>query len=302
MIRAATPELRLGTRFKTRFGTLPRTLPATLPATLLTTLSAALLLGGCRHQQTVASAPLPPPLLYPSHTGDAARAERVPQPRPIHLPAGAADATWPATAPNDLEAEAAAAPPGFFDDFHGSPVFTEIGQSTWYGPNYHHHNAADGTVYDQNGMTAAHRTLPLGSTARITNLQTGAQVLVRITDRGPFAPGRVLDLSMGAAKAIGVYRAGVVRVRVEAFPHLTSDPAGRWCVQTGAFKEQTDALDLKAALLERYGTAKVIEFAGPTGFWVRIDPATRSKAQAEEVLAWIGNPDPAALPYLVRTD
>ncbi len=209
---------------------------------------------------------------------------------------------WQPTAPGDLQAEAEAAPIGFFDDFHVRPVLTETGTASWYGPNYHHKNAADGTVYDQNGMTGAHRTLPLGSTVLVTNLQTGGQVLVRITDRGPFAPGRVLDLSLGAAKAIGLYRLGVAKVRVEAFPHVTANPSGRWCVQTGAFKDQTDALDLKAALLERYKTAKVIEFAGPTGFWVRIDPSSRSKAQAEEVLAWIGNPDPMALPYLVRTD
>ncbi len=217
-------------------------------------------------------------------------------PAPLLLPPGQA------IVPGDLDAEANAAPAGYFDDYHVTPIFTETGIASWYGPNYHHHNAADGSVYDQNGMTAAHRTLPLGSTVRVTNLQTGEQVLVRITDRGPFAPGRVVDLSLGAAKSIGLYRQGVAQVRVEAFPHATADPAGRWCVQTGAFKDQTDALDLKAALAERYRTAKVIEFAGPTGFWVRIDPASRSRAQAEEMLGWIGAPDPSALPYLVRTD
>ena len=276
-----------------------------VPAASFTLLGAGLLLSGCHHQKPVASVPLPPPALYGPDSHDSVRADRRSEPRPIHLPSSSSSSSASAAQPSlpaDLNEQAALAPPGYFDDFHVAPVFTETGLTTWYGPNYNHHNAADGTVYDQNAMTAAHRTLPLGSTVRVTNLQNGQQVLVRITDRGPFAPGRVLDLSMGAAKAIGVYRVGVAKVRVEGFPHLTSNPDGRWCVQTGAFKDQTDALDLKAALLERYRTAKVIEFAGPTGYWVRIDPASRSKSQAEEVLTWIGNPDPAAAPYLVRTD
>jgi rare lipoprotein A len=188
------------------------------------------------------------------------------------------------------------------DDTRGKPVFTETGTASWYGPGFHHKAAADGSTFDQNAMTAAHRTLPLGSTARVTNLATGEQVLVRITDRGPFAPGRVIDLSMGAAKAIGIYRAGVAKVKVEAFAHSSADPAGKWAVQTGAFKTQQDALDLKAALAERYRGAKVMEFAGPTGYWVRIDPAQHGRAEAEAMLEWIGKPDAQALPYLVRLD
>jgi rare lipoprotein A len=151
-------------------------------------------------------------------------------------------------------------------------------------------------------MTAAHRTLPLGTTVRVTNLATGQQVYVRITDRGPFVRGRVLDLSMGAAKAIGLYRIGVGRVRVEAFAHVAADPAGRWAVQTGPFTTEQDALDLKHALIDRYRGAKVAEFQGPTGFWVRIDPADHEKTEAVAMLDWIGNPDPSAAPYLVRID
>ena len=194
------------------------------------------------------------------------------------------------------------AAPGFYDDTRGKPTLTETGLASWYGPNYHHHAAADGSTYDQNGLTAAHRTLPLGTTARVTNLANGEQVLVRITDRGPFAPDRILDLSKGAAEAIGGVRAGIIKVKVEAWPHESADPAGHWAVQTGAFKTEQDALDLKAALLQRYRGAKVIEFSGPTGFWVRIDPADHARTQAEAMLDWIGQPFPYALPYLVRLD
>jgi rare lipoprotein A len=204
--------------------------------------------------------------------------------------------------PADIASEAADAPPGFFDDTSGRPTYTETGIASWYGPNYHHHAAADGTVFDQEAMTAAHRTLPLGTTVRVTNVATGQQVLVRITDRGPFAPGRVLDLSMGAAKAVGIYRAGIAQVRVEAFAHNSPDPAGRWAVQTGAFKTERDALDLKAALLDRYRGARVSEFQGPTGFWVRIDPADHAQTDALAIQSWIGAPDPQSQAYLVRID
>lgn len=197
-------------------------------------------------------------------------------------------------------ATTAAVPPGFYDDTSGPPIYTETGLASWYGPNYNHHAAADGTIYDQDGLTAAHRTIPLGSTVRVTNLANGEQVLVRITDRGPFAPGRIIDLSEGAAKAIGLYRAGIGRVRIEAFAHVSADPAGRWAVQTGPFTVERDALDLKNALIDRYHGARVSEFPGPTGFWVRIDPADHARTDALAILDWIGNPDPRAQPYLVR--
>jgi rare lipoprotein A len=252
----------------------------------ITGLSATLVvvLSGCHHQTQVAYQP-PPPTTQSTRTGHASISRQAPE----------ADDTA-------AEAGVAEAPPGFFDDTTTPPVFTETGLASWYGPNYHHHAAADGTIFDQNAMTAAHRTLPLGSTVRVTNLATGQQVLVRITDRGPFAPGRVLDLSMGAAKAVGIYRAGIAQVRLEAFAHATADPPGRWCVQTGAFRTEHDALDLKAALIERYRGARVSEFQGPTGYWVRIDPSQASRTQASAIQDWIGAPDAQSQAYLVRID
>ncbi|MDE1154375.1 MAG: septal ring lytic transglycosylase RlpA family protein [Acidobacteriaceae bacterium] len=191
-------------------------------------------------------------------------------------------------------------------DLRGKPVLVETGMASWYGPQYNRHKAADGTVYDQTAMTAAHRTLPLGSLARVTNVSTGESVIVRITDRGPFVRGRVLDLSQGAAKQIGVYRMGVAKVKVEAWnPPVESAAAasgGWWCVQTGAFTTERDAMDLRNALVKRYATAKVQEFQGPTGFWVRIDPAGRSEQQARVMQDWIGKPDDRADAYLVRLD
>jgi len=177
-------------------------------------------------------------------------------------------------------------------------VLTEVGLASWYGAPYQGAKAADGSVYDQNALTAAHRTLPMGSTVRVTNLATNQSVVVRITDRGPFVPGRILDLSLAAAKQTGVYRAGVAKVRIEAFAHNTADPAGRWCVQIGAFLSAEDSIQLKNELMRRYPTAKVIQFAGPTGHWVRINPAQSDRQHADQIAASIRVPD--ADPYVVR--
>lgn len=180
----------------------------------------------------------------------------------------------------------------------GKPTTTEIGLASWYGPPYHNHAAADGSIFDQNALTAAHRELPMGTIIRVTNLATNESVVARITDRGPFIPGRTLDLSLAAAKAIGVYRAGVAKVKIEEFPPPAADPAGRWCVQIGVFIDPADAVQLKNDLLRRYTAAKVIEFAGPTGHWVRINSPQADKLWATRVADSIHIPD--AEPFLVR--
>ena len=88
-------------------------------------------------------------------------------------------------------------------EIHGLPFATETGVASWYGPPYAGRKGADGTVYDQNAMTAAHLTLALGTVVRVTNLTNGQSAVVRITDRGPFVRGRIIDLSLRAAKEIG---------------------------------------------------------------------------------------------------
>jgi len=241
--------------------------------------SAALLAGltfvitGCHQHVQVAYQPPPP-------TSNARTPARSTASRP-----------YTSTAPTEAE----------IPEVHGKAAYTEVGVASWYGVNYNHRNAADGSIYDENGLTAAHRTLPMGSLVRVTDIATGKQVTVRITDRGPFAPNRVIDLSKGAALAIGLYRQGISKVRIEAVSLPSSDPAGHWCVQTGAFKTEADALDLKAALKDHYRGSRVIEFAGPTGYWVRIDPPLRDRKTADQITEWIGNPEQSQA-YLVRTD
>ena len=94
--------------------------------------------------------------------------------------------------------------------------FSQTGRASWYGPGFHGKKTSSGERFDMNALTAAHRTLPIPSYARVTNLANGKTIVVRINDRGPFHGKRVLDLSKGAAKALGFIQQGSTNVRIEA--------------------------------------------------------------------------------------
>jgi len=95
---------------------------------------------------------------------------------------------------------------------------TETGLASFYGHQYHGRTTANGETYDENAMTAAHRTLAFGTRVRVTNLVNGKEVLLRINDRGPFVDGRIIDVSFRAAGELDFVRAGVVKARVEVLP------------------------------------------------------------------------------------
>jgi rare lipoprotein A len=92
------------------------------------------------------------------------------------------------------------------------------GVASWYGPGFHGKRTASGEVYDKESLTAAHRTLPFGTYLRVTSLDDGSSVVVRVNDRGPFAKGRIIDLSEAAARIIGMIPSGTARVRLEVIP------------------------------------------------------------------------------------
>ncbi|HEX3672695.1 MAG TPA: septal ring lytic transglycosylase RlpA family protein [Rhizomicrobium sp.] len=94
------------------------------------------------------------------------------------------------------------------------PGYDETGVASWYGPTFYGHHTANGEMYDGTQMTAAHRTLPMPVNVRVTNLENGRSVVVRINDRGPYAKGRIIDLSEAAARALDVTAKGTARVRV----------------------------------------------------------------------------------------
>jgi rare lipoprotein A len=161
---------------------------------------------------------------------------------------------------------------------------------------------SNGEVYNMHAMTAAHRTLPLGTIVRVTNLKTEHSALVRITDRGPFIPGRVLDLSLAAARKLDVYGPGTAEVRVEVLQSpVPLDTGGRWAVQIGGFPYEKEAIKLADHLARRYRTIKVQRFASPAGdWWVRIRVLNDDRSRAEKLVAETTTPEGAV--FLVRLD
>jgi rare lipoprotein A len=250
-------------------------LPRSFRLALLLALNCAIL-AGCSHKEQVAYTPPPPPAPAPESSPSTAAPARPLTP----VPALSADEQ--------------------FVDTH-SPIYSETGVASWYGPPYHNRVGANGQVYDENGISAAHRTLPMGSLIRVINVKTGQSAVMRVTDRGPFVAGRILDLSIGAAKAVGIYRAGLGDVRIDVFSTpKPMDEGGRWCVQIGAFEHEKAALKLQDHLEHEYRAASVIEFQGPTGYWVRIRPANDDRSQAFAIAHKI---EPAeGVAWLVRLD
>lgn len=180
-------------------------------------------------------------------------------------------------------------------------IAVEEGMASWYGAPYHNRRAANGEIYDMNALTAAHLTLPLNSIVRVTNLKTGSQTIVRITDRGPFVENRVIDLSVAAAKALDIWRPGTAKVRLEVLEAPSSiDHGGRWAVQMGGF-DQKQADRIKAELARQYENARVQDFPSPVGdWWVRVRVPNDDKGRAEEVAR--NAPAPRANTFLVRLD
>jgi rare lipoprotein A len=133
--------------------------------------------------------------------------------------------------------------------FPGYPIgYVERGMASWYGPGFHGNRTANGERFDMHKLTAAHRTLPLGSIALVRSATTGKEVTVRINDRGPFAKGRVLDLSYAGARTLGMVGHGTdqIELRVVGYQGRTAD-MGFLRVQIGSFAEHRNA----AILLER---------------------------------------------------
>jgi len=159
----------------------------------------------------------------------------------------------------------------------------ERGLASWYGYPHHGRRTASGEVYDMRDLTAAHRTLPLGTRLMVTNVDNGQVVEVRINDRGPFTGGRILDLSYGAARVLGAVGSGVipVKIRVIALPGGDGPPAtastvssAGFSVQLGAFTSRARADRLREAVDRDGGQATVSEAVvrGETLYRVRMGP------------------------------
>ena len=177
----------------------------------------------------------------------------------------------------------------------------EEGLSSWYGVPFHGRRAANGETFDMYKLTAAHRTLPLNSIVRATNLLNGRWAEVRITDRGPFVEGRILDLSLAAARELDMVNAGVAPVRIE----LLAGPSplvGNFTVQVGAFLSGENAERLRDSLALRYPSVVIHEYDSPNGLFYRVRVGRLPSQDAARQLAEQLRATDDFVPFVVRLD
>lgn len=169
--------------------------------------------------------------------------------------------------------------------------YVETGIASWYGPDFDGHRTANGEIYDQDELTAAHRTLQMPCLVRVTNLENGRSVVVRINDRGPYARGRIIDVSKRAAQLLGFIGQGTARVRVAVLPKESREIAA-------AAKRGEDTSRLTMADLERYDTGSPVAAAVPAPAPVRM-AATPARFVRGATLA--ANNKDVALPESLQT-
>jgi rare lipoprotein A len=195
---------------------------------------------------------------------------------------GCSAARWSGDAPNKMTANTeelprskSGNPPSYevfgvrYSVMETSVGYKERGVASWYGKKFHGRKTSSGERYDMYAMTAAHKSLPLPTIARVTNLNNGRSIVVRINDRGPFVDNRIIDLSYSAAIELDMTREGTALVEVEALTAASTqkttpppaanpagDPAGSMYVQVGAFGEPDNAEKL-AQKLNSGGISKV---------------------------------------------
>ena len=180
-------------------------------------------------------------------------------------------------------------------------MFVQMGTASWYGVPFNGRRAADGEIFDMNSLVAAHRTLPFGSVIRVTNLNNGRDVQVRVIDRGPFVGDRVIDLARAAAVALDMIGTGTAPVRIE----LLSGPnpeAGEFTVQIGAFADRANAERLRDRLRLRYQPIFILDYDAPTGHFYRVRVGRVPNLAAAQQLALRLQASDGFVTYVVRYD
>lgn len=178
------------------------------------------------------------------------------------------------------------------------PDYDQVGWASWYGPNFHGKQTANGEIFNMNALTAAHTTLPLPSVVQVTNLENGRTIRLKVNDRGPFAKNRILDVSRRAAQLLGFEKKGVARVRVQLVrpdgtvagagyeaprrvARTDKEPIGPLYVQVGAFADYRNARKL-VPKLTGLGSIELrpATVQGETIYRLRLGPfETRSAAK-----------------------
>ena len=163
--------------------------------------------------------------------------------------------------------------------------YSEEGTASWYGPGFHGQKTSNGERYNMNNFTAAHKNLPLPCFLKVTNLENGKAVIVRVNDRGPFHSNRILDLSKGAATKIGVIGPGTARVRVELIKTVPKNEQTNMALMNG-FKpyiqifttmDYNKALNIRNTIAQKTGQKAFIQNADGS-YRVKVGPLTQSNA------------------------
>jgi rare lipoprotein A len=163
--------------------------------------------------------------------------------------------------------------------------FTQTGLASWYGKDFHGRKTANGEIYNMYGVSAAHKTLPFNTIVKVRNLDNRRELELRINDRGPFVRGRIIDLSYGAAKELGVVGPGTARVEIIALgagrsssgsdaTGKTLEPidydAGKFTFQVGAFRDRSNAENLRSKLDQAYQNAHIATYDTGSGLYYRV--------------------------------
>lgn len=163
---------------------------------------------------------------------------------------------------------------------------SQTGIASWYGPGFHGKATASGAIYDQNELTAAHQTLPLGTRVMVTNLETGSSAEVTINDRGPFAKGRIIDLSYGAGKALGMIGPGTIPVRVEVIEGPNNIQSIRtsldYTLQLGSFSQIENAQQLRDRVKSSFTDVAIVPLQTKDVTYYRVQLGTFANRNAAE--------------------
>ncbi len=163
---------------------------------------------------------------------------------------------------------------------------SQTGIASWYGPGFYGKATASGTIYDQNDLTAAHQTLPLGTRVLVTNLQNTSAVEVTINDRGPFAKGRILDLSYAAGRALGMITPGTIPIRLEVLDSPVRVESIRssldYTLQLGSFSQRQNAQELRDRLAQSHPDVTITSSQVKDATYYRVQLGTFSDRTAAE--------------------
>jgi rare lipoprotein A len=170
-----------------------------------------------------------------------------------------------------------------------APRVSQTGIASWYGPGFHGKPTASGVVYNQHDLTAAHQTLPLGTRVLVTNLDNGRSIEVLINDRGPFAKGRIIDLSYAAGETLGMIGPGTIPVRIEVVGNradkisLIKDSLD-YTLQLGSFSVLENARQLRDRVASKFSDVAIVPLNTSTSTFYRVQLgqfSTRSSAEEQ---------------------